>query len=286
MPKETLERCLQNGHYERKQLFSRNRILQWSHRGRYATARRMVEPYAGGTLLDYGCGDGTFLAMVSDLFPRATGAEIDGARVEDCAARLHGFPAISFALTSDLARPEHARAYDVVLCTEVLEHCLDDAVEAALDGLCRTVSSTGTVIISVPVEIGPALAFKQLIRSIAAWQRLGDYEHREKYSFAEFRMMLLANERTRIERPIYSRTLAPNVEVKFHGHKGFNWRMLESKIRRRLEVRRIHFSPLDAAGKWFASQVWFVCSPLSRPEVCGRSNELKSGADNMAGFHR
>ena len=263
MSKESLEHCLQTGHYSRKQLFSRNRILQWSHRNRYAMARRMVEPYAGGRLLDYGCGDGTFLAMVHDLFPHATGAEIDRSRVEDCQTRLHDFPAISFALISDLARPEHDRAYDVVLCTEVLEHCMDDAVEAALDDFARTVSPTGRVIISVPVEIGPALAFKQLIRAIAAWQRLGDYEHREKYTFAEFRMMLMADERTQIERPIYSRSIAPDAEVKFHGHKGFNWRILESKILRRFEVREIHFSPIDGAGQWFASQVWFICSPLS-----------------------
>lgn len=263
MPKESLEHCLQTGRYSRKQLFSRNRILQWSHRNRYAMARRMVHPYAGGNLLDYGCGDGTFLAMVHDLFPRATGAEIDRSRVEDCQTRFHDFPAISFALTSDLARPEHDGAYDVVLCTDVLEHCLDHAVEDALDDLCRTVSPTGTVIISVPVEIGPPLAFKQLIRSIAAWQRLGDYEYREKYSFPEFRKMLMANERTQLERPIYSSSVAPNVDIKFHGHKGFNWRILESKIHRRFEVREIHFSPIDGAGKWFASQVWFICSPLS-----------------------
>ena len=272
MPKESLEQALQTGHYARKQLFSRNRILQWSHRSRYSMARRMVEPYAGGSLLDYGCGDGTFLAMVHDLFPRATGAEIDRARVEECQTRLRDFAGINFTLTSNLGRPEHDGAYDVVLCTEVLEHCLDIAVEAALDDFSRTVSRTGTVIISVPVEIGPALAVKQLVRSIAAWQRLGDYEHREKYCFADFWKMLMANERTQIERPIYGGPTASNIDFKYHGHKGFNWRTLESKIRRRFRIRKIHYSP-DGVGKWFASQVWFACSPLlrfdaSQPNPC------------------
>ncbi len=278
---ESLDQCLQSGHYARKQLFSRNRILRWSHRSRFEMARRMVEPYAGGKLLDYGCGDGTFLAMVHDLFPRATGAEIDSARVEECRTRLDAFPSINFALTSDLARPEHDGAYDVVLCTEVLEHCLDIAVEAALDDFSRTVSPTGTVIISVPVEIGPALAVKQLVRSIAAWQRLGDYEHREKYSFAEFRTSLMASESTQIERPLYSTTLAPNIDLKYHGHKGFNWRALESKIRRRFRIRKIHFSP-DGVGKWFASQVWFVCSPLLRFDA----SQPNPRANYMVNLHR
>ena len=281
MPIESLEHCLQTGHYSRKQLFSRNRILQWSHRSRFEMARRMVEPYAGGRLLDYGCGDATFLAIVHDLFPRATGAEIDRARVEECQTRLHSFPSINFTLTSDLARPEHDGVYDVVLCTEVLEHCLDSAVEAALEDFSRIVSRTGTVIISVPVEIGPSLAVKQIVRSIAAWQGLGDYEHREKYSFAEFRMMLVANERSQIERPIYSTTAEPDIEHKYHGHKGFNWRALESKIRRRFQIRKIHFSP-DGVGRWFASQVWFVCSPLSR----FNTSQPKSHANNVIGLTR
>jgi len=263
MPTESIEHCLQTGHYSRKQLFSRNRILQWSHRSRFEMGRRMVEPYAGGRLLDYGCGDGTFLAMVNDLFPRSTGVEIDRARVDECQTNLHSFPSIGFALISELSRPEHEAAYDVVLCTEVLEHCLDSAVDVALDDFSRTVSRTGTVIISVPVEIGAALAVKQLVRSIAAWQRLGDYEHREKYSFAEFRTMLKANESTQIERPVYSSPVAPNVDIKYHGHKGFNWRTLQSKIRRRFRIRKVHYSP-DGVGKWFASQIWFVCTPLSR----------------------
>lgn len=282
MPTESLEHCLQTGHYARKQLFSRNRILQWSHRSRFEMARRMLEPYAGGRLLDYGCGDGTLLAMVHDLFPRAMGAEIDRARVEECQTRLHSYPAINFTLTSELARPEHEAAYDVVLCTEVLEHCLDSAVDAALDDFARTVSRTGTVIISVPVEIGPALALKQLVRSIAAWQGLGDYEHREKYTFAEFRMMLTANDRTQIERPIYSTSIASDVDLKHHGHKGFNWRILESKLCRRFEIRKIHFSPLDGAGRWFASQIWFVCSPLSQ----FNADQFSSRVDDVVGLNR
>lgn len=286
MPKESLTLRDQFGSYARKQIFSRNKILQWSHRRRYEMARRMVEPYAGERLLDYGCGDGTFLALVHDLFPCATGAEIDRSRVEECRAHLEDLPAVNFVLTSDLARPEYDGVFDVVICTEVLEHCLDDAVDAALEDFSRTVAPTGTVIISVPVEIGPALAFKQLVRAIASLQRLGDYEHREKYAFPEFRRMLTADDHTEIDRPIYTRSFGPNVEVKFHGHKGFNWRVLESRIRRRFRIRKIHFSPLDGASGWFASQVWFTCSPLARAAVRHRSNELKSDADNVVGLNK
>ena len=51
-------------------------------------ARELVQPHAGARLLDYGCGDGTFLALVRDLFPRSVGAEIDAALVEDSHRRF------------------------------------------------------------------------------------------------------------------------------------------------------------------------------------------------------
>ncbi|HST58355.1 MAG TPA: hypothetical protein VLK84_06705, partial [Longimicrobium sp.] len=60
--------ALRGGEYARKQLFGRG-LIGWSHARRFGTALRIVQPYAGAPLLDYGCGDGTFLALVRDRFP-------------------------------------------------------------------------------------------------------------------------------------------------------------------------------------------------------------------------
>jgi hypothetical protein len=148
---------------------------------------------------------------------------------------------------------------------EPLERYLDHAVEAALDDLSRIVRPIASVIINVPVEIRPMLAFKPLTCSIAARQRLEDYEHCEKYGFAEFR------------------DVAPEGDVMFYGHPGVRRRILESRIRRRFELGKIHFSPIDTADKWFAGQVWFICPPLNSSS---RANEHKSGANNVLGFER
>lgn len=53
------------GHYERKQLLSKDRLIAWSHRRRFETGLRLAGAFAGGRVLDYGCGDGTFLAMLA-----------------------------------------------------------------------------------------------------------------------------------------------------------------------------------------------------------------------------
>src|SRR5690242_9385018 len=90
------------GHYAKKQICCRSAIIAWSHRSRFNLARRLVEPYAGKKLLDYGCGDGTFLAEIHDLFPAAVGADVDPKQRLDCRTRFAGLANISFLLTDEL----------------------------------------------------------------------------------------------------------------------------------------------------------------------------------------
>jgi len=52
------------GHYAKKQIFCQNQIIAWSHSSRFAMTRKLLEKYAtsNSRLLDYGCGDRTFLS--------------------------------------------------------------------------------------------------------------------------------------------------------------------------------------------------------------------------------
>ena len=68
------------GHFARKQIDSRDPLIAWSHRRRFRTGLALARPFAGGRVLDYGCGDGTFLGLLqaSGTPPAlAVGAEID-----------------------------------------------------------------------------------------------------------------------------------------------------------------------------------------------------------------
>jgi hypothetical protein len=115
------------------------------------------------------------------------------------------------------------------------------------------------VIISVPIEIGPSLIGKQVVRTLAGWRGLGDYRHREKFSFTDFWKMVFAGAETSIERPVYRADFAPDRPNSFHGHKGFNWRALRVRLRERFEIRQTLFSPLGWTAGYLSSQVWFVC---------------------------
>ena len=151
--------------------------MRWSHGSRFRLARELVAPFAGQQLLDYGCGDGTFLALVQDLFPAAVGVDVDAKQLVDCVVRFAGAPGIEFFSTSDLTDPRHRDRYGIVACMEVLEHCPDDVQVTVLDQIVNATMPGGTVVISVPIEIGPPLLAKQGARALVALRGLSEVRH-------------------------------------------------------------------------------------------------------------
>ena len=233
--------------------------MAWSHGSRFRLAARLAAAAAtGGRLLDYGCGDGTFIGLTHGTFAEAVGCDIDAAQVAQCRRRLGHLEAVRFVHIDDLAAADHHGAFDVVMCMEVLEHCIDAERASVLDALARVVSARGRVIISVPIEIGPALLGKQLFRAIAAWRGHGDYRHRETYSPRELIAAALA--RPRLARAEYD-VQTPSGRMRYCGHKGFDWRIVEQEIVRRFTVTERRFTPMPALGGVLNSQVWFVCTP-------------------------
>ena len=253
---------IRHGHYARKQLYCPSGIVAWSHGSRFRLAAKLaIAARAGGApgkLLDFGCGDGTFVAMAHTHFAETVGADVDAEQIVECRARLGALRGVRFVTTALLDAAEHAGAYDVVMCMEVLEHCTDQDRARVLGRLRRLVAAGGRIIISVPIEVGPALVGKQVFRALAAWRGHGDYHHRETYTPRE--MIAAALARPNLARAIYTVT-GRNGAYTYCGHKGFDWRVLEREIRERFSVERRLFSPLPLVGSLLNSQVWFVCTP-------------------------
>ena len=104
---------IRDGHYAAKQIFCRDGLIAWSHRRRFEVGLRLAARFAGRRILDYGCGDGTFLALLQATPSRpvaAVGAELDDGQVEDCRKRFAGRPTLAFLRIADLDdRPARRR---------------------------------------------------------------------------------------------------------------------------------------------------------------------------------
>jgi SAM-dependent methyltransferase len=245
------------GHYYQAQIANKNKVLAWSHQSRFEKSLELIGQNTM-KLLDFGCGDGTFLALASDRVVEGHGVDVDANQIEDCRNRLGSLRNLSFFVSSDLSGSEHDGEYDVVTCMETLEHCTEPVVEAVLADVSRLCAPGGRVVISVPVEVGPSFLAKQAVRAIARQQGSSSYEQREIYPIRDALNMLFARRHTSIERPLFGEP--PLVG---HTHYGFNWRRLRDRVAHHLTVERTLFTPLGFLGGWVSSQAYFVCRPPS-----------------------
>ena len=250
-----LSRAVSEGHYARKQILSRDRLIAWSHRSRFEVGLRLARRLRARRVLDYGCGDGSFLAMLmsGENAPReAVGAELSDGLVDDCRRRHGSREGLRFVRVEEVGAREHEGVYDLVVCMEVLEHVVE--TEPLLDLLARLVAPGGRLVVSVPVETGLPLLVKQFVRRVAGWRGIGDYPGTSPYTVRELFAALVARSRQHIERPVHANADGST----FHDHKGFNWMRLRETLARRFTVEATHASPLMWLPPHLASQAWFV----------------------------
>lgn len=117
-------------------------------RSRYATLLRLMgEHGAAGRFLEVGAGTGAFLPAVRARFPwlEVSGHDASAVALESLRAR----PGLAAVYDGELGPDfELGRAFDVIVCSEVLEHIEDDG--AALDALVRHLRPGGRLYLSVP----------------------------------------------------------------------------------------------------------------------------------------
>ncbi len=119
---DAMERSVYNQHWE----------ADWDdmkNYGPYARHMRrlileLLHPLKFDTVLDVGCGQGALLADVATLFPNANlyGSDFSMAALQMAQRRL---PNAAFTIM-DLTQNSFHSSFDVVLCTDVLEHIEDD----------------------------------------------------------------------------------------------------------------------------------------------------------------
>ncbi len=246
--------ALREGHYAKKQIFCRSKLISWSHSRRFVTGVRLAERFAGKRIVDYGCGDGTFLTMLmaGQSAPAfAVGAELTEDLVRDCRERLES-ERLQFVLTSQLHDERHRGAYDGVVCMEVLEHVIDD--RPMLELFHSLLAPGGSLLLSVPVETGLPVLVKQSARRLASWRKFADYSGMQPYTMRELWATVFAGSQQHIVRPVHS----DENGFESHDHKGFNWMFLREKLRDLFEIEQVLGSPLAWLPPHLGSQAWFI----------------------------
>lgn len=119
------------------------------HRRRWLFAQMDALERAGAmrSVVDVGCGNAELLRLAQSRYPRVerwAGLDVSSETVKRNAAR---FPGVEF-IAADLQRERVERTFDVVLCTEVIEH-LDDR-RAAFTQLAAMVRPGGTLLVTCP----------------------------------------------------------------------------------------------------------------------------------------
>jgi len=243
------------GFYAQKQLGSRSRLISWTHRGRFEMGLALARHAAGRRVLDYGSGDGTFLALLAGgrgAPAVAVGAELQDSVVEDCRTRFSAVDRLHFVRVCDLDDGEYDGAFDMVFCMEVLEHVLEPL--DSLRRMNRLLAPGGRIVISVPIEIGLPVLAKQAVRRLAGWRGIGHYPGTSGYSLPEMVRSVFAGSRQHVTRPVFR---SPD-GMPFHDHKGFNWRRLRTELQELFDVRRETTSPVPWLGPQCGTQRWFV----------------------------
>lgn len=219
--------------YNKQTLDTPNPIARFSHQARYKFSLVKVLEYlsSNGVVLDFGCGDGSFLHKLAIARPQAG---------------LYGFDPESdqnYELYNRISTLDNLkdRSIDVVCCFETLEHLYAHEREHFYADARRILSKNGKVVVSVPIIGGPTLILKELNRMIL-------FKRRSEYSFRE----LLSTSVLGLP--------APKPENPRITHKGFNFRDIEKELSDKFEIVEKIKSPFPLLPWYLNSQLFLVFS--------------------------
>lgn len=102
------------------------------------------KPFVKGRLLDFGCGEGQFLHMISKYCESTYGVDVAQLPIEKAHNR---YPDIEFSLLNDEGRTRFQdNFFDAITAITVLEHILD--IETTLDEINRILKPGGYLLIA------------------------------------------------------------------------------------------------------------------------------------------
>lgn len=136
---------------------SKNPTRRWLHQSRRDRINAELERAAagGGTglALEVGPGAGPYIGVLCDRFDRVTATDVQAAFLEHVETAFADRENLTVLEDDITATKLEAGSFDLVLCTEVIEHVPDPG--ALLDGIVSVLRPGGTLILSTPQPYSP-----------------------------------------------------------------------------------------------------------------------------------
>lgn len=134
------------GYYD--DVYARGRGVQWFwHHHRFAAVAELLPP-AGESILDMGCGPGTFLGNFGSRYRRGVGIDLAGAQIA-FAQKRYGSDRLRFENT-DVAAFAHGEQFDAVTSIEVIEHLPVTETQSFLRSILGLLKPGGTFVLTTP----------------------------------------------------------------------------------------------------------------------------------------
>lgn len=235
--------------YSERLLQQGNQLTRLAHRSRFSAVLDALDGTQYTQALDYGCGDGWLLrsAYEQGAIAAGFGVDIEDYMLAACQETCANIPHLKFCKPNQISEKVPPQSCDLVFCTETLEHIGNS--EEILDLILQYCKPGARMVISVPLEIGPSLIFKQMGRYFANLK--GKYGY-ERYQLNELLAAGILWDTNRF----HSSHSKPD---EFTGHKGFDYRKIEKLLTQKVTVEKIIFSPFPWLGNLLNSTVIWVC---------------------------
>ncbi len=159
-----------------------NPIVRWAIARFFRRLGDAIAPLSPASVLDAGCGEGETIVRLRSILPRSvTGFDRNPAAVECARRRL---PGLDISVQDIYRLPWADSSFDLVLCTEVLEHLAEP--DRALAELVRV--ARRDLVVSVPHE--PWFETVNRAGNIIAPGSYDPSEHVQHYTPAALRRLL------------------------------------------------------------------------------------------------
>jgi SAM-dependent methyltransferase len=230
------------------------RIVSYPHQRRCALAIEEVRRARAKTLLDYGAGDGH---IVAELAKRSGAGGLERVTLYEpvpAFAQLARERMTETALASSAEVLEtldlEDRKFDFILCLGVLEHMPLPERERFYSLCVEHLAPGGRCLIDVPIEIGPPVVLKEVVR-VTLKGRRPEYTPR--------RLM-----RTVLFGTVFdpARYAADSDSTWIHYHTGFDHRLFRAELESRFELLDCYGSPFRYLPPSLMNQeIFFVVRP-------------------------